>query len=162
MAGGNRAMAKRSIQALNEISRLRREGKTIVFTNGCFDLIHLGHVRFLSQAKSKGDILVVGLNSDPSVRRLKGPRRPVLKLAERLEILNHLKSVDFVIPFSEATPLKLIKKVNPHVLIKGGDWKESDIVGARWVRNRGGRVITGIYVNGKSTSAIIRAIRRGR
>ncbi len=155
-------MAERSLQPLAEISRLRRRGKTIVFTNGCFDLIHAGHVRFLSQAKSKGDILVVGLNSDPSVRRLKGPRRPVLKLRERLEIMKNLKPVDFVIPFSEATPLNLIKKVNPHVLIKGGDWRESDIVGARWVRDRGGRVIPGIYVNGKSTSAIIRAIRHGR
>jgi len=130
-----------------------------VFTNGCFDLLHAGHVRYLEKARRFGDVLVVGLNSDASVRRLKGRGRPVLRLAERFEILQGLRHVDFVIPFSEATPLKLILRVRPDVLVKGGDWKPSEIVGAKEVRRWGGKVVSGIFVAGRSTTAIIRAIR---
>ena len=144
---------------LNALRRCRKRKQKIVFTNGCFDLIHAGHARFLSRAKALGDVLVVGLNSDASVRRLKGTGRPILRLSERVEILNHLRPVDFVIPFSEITPYRLIQKVQPDILIKGGDWEEKDIVGRDVVLKRGGRVISGIFIHGRSTSAIIRAIR---
>ena len=145
---------------LAEIRRLQRRGKKIVFTNGCFDLVHAGHVRLLNQAKKFGDILVVGLNSDDSVRRLKGRDRPILPLRDRAEILENLKCVDYVLSFSEDTPLTLINKIRPDVLIKGGDWSPQSVVGGGAVRRRGGRVVSGLFVKGKSTTAIIQKIRR--
>ncbi len=145
--------------ALAEIRRLQNRGKKIVFTNGCFDLIHAGHVRLLNQAKKLGDILVVGLNSDASVRRIKGRGRPILPLRDRIEVLVNLKCVDHVVPFSEDTPRRLIEKIRPDVLIKGGDWGAGAMIGGDSVRRRGGRVVSGLYVKGKSTTAIIRKIR---
>lgn len=140
---------------LKALERLRRAGKKIVFTNGCFDLIHSGHVRILRQAKTFGDVLVVGLNSDASVRRLKGKGRPILPLAERAELLRELRAVDFVIPFSEDTPYNLIRKVRPHVLIKGGDWKKGSIVGS----DVADRVVSGLFVKGRSTTEILKKIK---
>ena len=135
------------------ISRQKQEGKKIVFTNGCFDLIHVGHVRYLSQAKELGDILVVGLNADKSVTSIK-PSRPVTPEAQRAEVLAALSMVDYVILFSEDTPYELIKTVEPDVLVKGADWKPEDIVGNDIVKE----VRTIPFVGGISTTDIIRKI----
>jgi rfaE bifunctional protein nucleotidyltransferase chain/domain len=147
---------------LTQLRRLKKRGKTVVFTNGCFDLIHAGHVHLLKQAKSLGDLLVVGLNSDDSVRKLKGGGRPVLKIKERVFILQNLKSVDFVIPFNEKTPARLIQRIQPDILIKGGDWKKKDIVGCRTVLKNGGEVVSGPYVKGRSTTQIIQKIHEAK
>ncbi|MET0153908.1 MAG: D-glycero-beta-D-manno-heptose 1-phosphate adenylyltransferase [Candidatus Binatia bacterium] len=138
----------------------RRAGRTIVFTNGCFDLLHLGHVRSLREARRHGDRLVVGLNSDASVRRLgKGSDRPVLPEDDRAEMLAALDMVDYVSIFDEDTPLELIRATEPDVLAKGGDWSESAIVGADFVRARGGRVERLPYHRDLSTTEILRRIR---
>ena len=132
-------------------------GKT-VFTNGCFDIIHAGHVKYLREARKLGDRLVVGLNSDESVRRLKGDSRPVNPLKDRIDVLSAFEFVDEVIPFEEDTPYELIKKVRPDILVKGGDYEIKDIVGADLVRSWGGEVRTIPFVEGKSTTAIIEKI----
>lgn len=134
-------------------ARLRQGGKRIVFTNGCFDLIHVGHVRYLSQARELGDILVVGLNADASVSSIK-PGRPVTPEAQRAEVLAALSMVDYVVLFSEDTPYELIRAVQPDVLVKGADWKPEDIVGNDIVRD----VRTIPFVEGISTSGIIKKI----
>ncbi|UCG38380.1 MAG: D-glycero-beta-D-manno-heptose 1-phosphate adenylyltransferase [bacterium] len=139
--------------------RWRSSGMTIVFTNGCFDLIHPGHVRYLGQARALGDLLVVGLNTDESVRALKGVHRPILNLAERTEVLLALRCVDAVVPFAEPTPLELIREVRPHVLVKGGDWPVERIVGREVVQADGGRVISLPFLEGASTTEIIQRIR---
>ena len=136
-------------------SRLRRAGKRIVFTNGCFDILHAGHARYLRRASAMGDVLVVGLNGDASVRRLKGAGRPVQKEADRAYLLASLGCVSYVVIFSEDTPAALIEDVVPHVLVKGGDWKGKTIAGADFVRSRGGAVRTIRFVPGRSTTAII-------
>ncbi len=143
-------------------SRLRRKGAKIVFTNGCFDILHAGHAQYLRKAASLGDLLVVGLNSDASVRRLKGAGRPVQRAADRAYLLASLAPVSYVVVFSEDTPAALIEEVVPHVLVKGGDWKGREIVGADFVRARGGTVRTIRFVAGKSTTSILdRWKRRG-
>jgi len=143
-----------------QVAEDRRAGQTIVFTNGCFDLVHPGHVRSLADARRLGDRLVVGVNSDASVARLgKGPGRPVLGEAERAEVLAALEMVDYVSVFDEDTPLELIHAVTPDVLVKGGDWSEADIVGADFVRSRGGRVERMRYHPGLSTTELLRRIR---
>lgn len=129
--------------------------KTIVFTNGCFDLLHIGHVRYLQEAKKQGSFLVVGVNSDSSVKKLKGPNRPVQNENDRAEILAALACVDLTVIFSEETPLNLIQKVQPHVLVKGGDWKIDQIVGSDFVLKNGGKVLSLQFVEGKSTTKII-------
>ncbi len=135
-----------------------REEKTIVFTNGCFDIIHAGHVSYLEEAKSLGDILVVGLNSDESVRRIKGEKRPIINERERAYILSRLKPVDYVVLFEEDTPERLIKAIRPHILVKGGDWKLENIVGREFVESYGGKVITIPFNFHISTTAIIERI----
>lgn len=142
------------------IEQLRSEGKIIVFTNGCFDILHVGHVRYLEQARTKGDLLVLGLNSDSSVQGLKGSTRPFFPQEERAEMLAALSVVDYIIIFNELTPLDLIKKVNPDVLVKGGDWKKEDIVGAEEVVAAGGRMIVIPEIPGRSTSSLIAEIIR--
>jgi D-beta-D-heptose 7-phosphate kinase/D-beta-D-heptose 1-phosphate adenosyltransferase len=137
-------------------SRLRREGKRIVFTNGCFDILHAGHARYLRLAAALGDILVVGVNGDASVRRLKGEGRPVQAEADRAYLLASLSCVSYVVIFREDTPAALIERVIPHVLVKGGDWKGKDIVGSGFVRERGGSVRTIRFLAGRSTTAILR------
>lgn len=132
-----------------------KRDKKIVFTNGCFDLLHVGHVRYLQEAKACGDILVVGANSDASVKVLKGPTRPVQIENDRAEILAALSSVDYVVIFDEQTPLKLIEAVRPHVLVKGGDWKPETIVGGPFVMSYGGEVKSLQFVQGKSTTSLI-------
>ncbi len=137
---------------------VENKGKRIVFTNGCFDILHRGHVTYLAEAKKLGDLLVIGLNSDESVKRLKGPQRPINNENDRLYVLSQLKSVDFVEIFNEDTPLNLILKVLPNILVKGGDWKIDQIVGAREVIANGGDVFSLNFVDGYSTTSIIHKI----
>jgi len=141
------------------LSRARRAGARVVFTNGCFDLLHAGHVRYLAAARALGDILVVGLNDDAAIERLKGPGRPIMRLAERAEVLTALAAVDHVIVFAEDTPLSLIVALEPDVLVKGGDWALDDIVGRAEVERRGGRVERIPLVPGLSTTELIRRVR---
>jgi rfaE bifunctional protein nucleotidyltransferase chain/domain len=142
------------------LARMRAKGKRVVFTNGCFDIIHVGHVKYLDRAKGLGDILVIGLNSDRSVRKLKGRSRPVNSEKDRAEVLSALKSVDYVTIFGEDTPEKLIMKLRPDVLVKGGDWKVKDIVGGDFVKSLGGKVASIPFVKGRSTSSLIAKISR--
>lgn len=139
----------------------RATGARVVFSNGCFDLLHPGHVRYLEAARGLGDVLVVGLNDDDSVRRLKGPGRPILGLPERAEVLAALAAVDHVVAFAEDTPLRLIEILAPDVLVKGADWGPEEIVGSDVVRRRGGRVERIELVPGMSTTELIRRIRVG-
>lgn len=142
----------------DELKPLRKKGKKVVFTNGCFDIIHAGHVRYLKKAKSTGDILVVGLNSDASVRNIKGPTRPIVPERERAEVLSALSAVDYVVLFSDPTPIKLIKAIRPDVLAKGADWAARDIVGGDVVKENGGKVRRITLVKGRSTTNIIKRI----
>lgn len=157
------AHAGRGMIAEKELSKLlahaRAKGERIVFTNGCFDILHAGHVTYLQQAAKLGDRLVVAVNDDASVRRLKGKDRPVNNLQSRMTVLAALESVDWVVPFSEDTPARLIEKLSPDVLVKGGDYKADEIVGAKHVRKTGGEVVVLDFVQGHSTSAIIDGIR---
>lgn len=137
---------------------LENKGKKIVFTNGCFDILHRGHVTYLAEAKKLGDLLVIGLNSDASVKRLKGPERPINNEEDRKYVISQLKSVDFVEIFTEDTPLNLILKVKPDVLVKGGDWKIDQIVGGKEVIANGGDVFSLNFVDGYSTTSIIHKI----
>lgn len=137
----------------------RRQGRKVVFTNGCFDILHVGHVRYLKEAKAQGDILVLGLNSDASVKVLKGPTRPLQNECDRAEILSSLASVDYVTLFGEDTPEKLIQEVRPDILVKGGDYKIETIVGAKFVQSYGGEVRALQFVDGKSTSEIVAKIK---
>ena len=135
--------------------KLKASNKKVVFTNGVFDLIHAGHVDYLSKAKALGDILVVGLNSDDSVKRIKGDKRPILKQEERAFVLINLKPVDYVIFFDEDTPEKLISEIIPDILVKGADWAVEKIVGREVVEKNGGKVMNIEFVNDQSTSKII-------
>jgi rfaE bifunctional protein nucleotidyltransferase chain/domain len=137
---------------------LRSAGKRVVFTNGCFDILHIGHIRYLSAAKSEGDLLVVGLNSDQSVRLIKGKRRPIVRQDQRSEILASLQVVDYVTLFDEADPLKLIQLLKPSILVKGADWPQDKIIGADFVKANGGRVVRVPLVEDASTSGIIERI----
>lgn len=138
----------------------RRAGRKVVFTNGCFDILHLGHVRYLQEARAQGDLLVVGLNTDASVTRLKGPDRPVQNETARSEVLAALACVDFVTLFDEETPGALIQAVRPDVLVKGGDYTIDQIVGASFVQSYGGEVRILQFVDGFSTSSIIKKMRQ--
>ncbi|MDZ4723629.1 MAG: D-glycero-beta-D-manno-heptose 1-phosphate adenylyltransferase [candidate division Zixibacteria bacterium] len=138
------------------LAPLRKKGKRIVFTNGVFDIVHRGHIEYLKKAKSFGDILVVGLNSDISVRRLKGPSRPIQKQADRAAILLELRSVDYVIFFSDPTPLSLIERIRPDLLVKGADYKLDQIVGADFLKSYSGQVKRVRIVKGRSSSSIIK------
>jgi len=142
-----------------EIFLEENQGRKIVFTNGCFDILHRGHVSYLNEAKAQGDLLVVGLNSDASVKRLKGEDRPVNNEQDRLFVLSNLRSVDHVEIFEEDTPLNLIKKIRPQILVKGGDWKIDQIVGAHEVISWGGAVYSLNFVAGHSTTSIIEKIK---
>ncbi|MCM0604523.1 MAG: D-glycero-beta-D-manno-heptose 1-phosphate adenylyltransferase [Xanthomonadaceae bacterium] len=140
------------------LAKLRSKKKKIVFTNGCFDILHVGHVTYLQQAKDCGDVLVVALNSDGSVRKLKGSTRPVNTLKDRIAVISALESVDYVTFFSDETPKKLIETLSPNVLVKGGDWNPAQIVGSEHVLKQGGRVKSLPFVKGKSTSNLIQKI----
>ncbi|RMH61813.1 MAG: D-glycero-beta-D-manno-heptose 1-phosphate adenylyltransferase [Zetaproteobacteria bacterium] len=145
-------------QATAKVRAWQRQGARVVFTNGCFDLLHPGHVDYLEKAQALGERLVVGLNDDASVRRLKGPTRPINPLADRARMLGALRCIDLVVPFSEDTPLALIRMLSPDILVKGGDYRVDAIVGADVVRARGGRVVVLPFLAGYSSSALIRRI----
>ena len=150
------------VKSLGEIKAIRKKlkekNKKVVFTNGCFDLIHAGHIDYLTKAKKMGDVLIVGLNSDSSVTKIKGKKRPILNEAERTFILSSLKPVDYIVVFNEVTPERIIKELIPDILVKGADWKLYDIVGKDIVLDNGGKVKTIKFVNNQSTSKIIRMI----
>ena len=143
-------LTSQAIQFLKE-----KKSKKLVFTNGCFDILHRGHLTYLAAARQKGDLLFVGLNSDASVRRLKGPKRPINSEEDRKFFLESLKFVDFVEVFDEETPLELIKLVKPEVLVKGGDWAKEQIVGSSFVLSSGGEVESLSFVQGHSTTKLI-------
>ncbi|MFP4686745.1 MAG: D-glycero-beta-D-manno-heptose 1-phosphate adenylyltransferase [bacterium] len=146
-------------EAIEKRQRRKKEGISVVFTNGCFDILHSGHLKLLSEARNQGDYLVVGLNSDSSLRRLKGEGRPVLPENERAQLLDAICWVDDVIIFEEDTPLNLIKELVPDVLVKGADYEKEDIVGAEFVEENGGRVYRVKLKKGKATTDIISKIR---
>ena len=139
----------------------RREGRRIVFTNGCFDVLHVGHVDYLRFARSTGDVLIVGINDDASVSRLKGPERPVNILDDRMRVLAALEMVDAVVSFPEDTPARIIERVTPDVLVKGEDWRDKGVVGREWVESHGGRVVLAPLVEGRSTTSTLERIRGG-
>jgi len=142
-----------------KIKAAAQKGKKIVFTNGCFDLLHVGHVRLLKKAKSLGHVLIVAVNSDNSVRKLKGSGRPIVPLNERMELLSALNDVDYVVPFSDSTPLRIIEELTPSVLVKGGDYKIKDIIGAKHVQSHGGKVRVFPFVRGKSSSSLLNRLK---
>lgn len=144
---------------IETLKPLRASGKKLVFTNGCFDILHIGHVRYLQEAKKCGDILVVALNSDASVRNLKGPTRPLQNEQDRAEILDALNSVDHTLIFDQATPLNVIKTLAPDVLVKGGDWPIEQIVGSEFVLSQGGQVKSLNFVEGRSTTNVVEKIK---
>ncbi len=145
-------------EALQWREKLREKGQKVVFTNGCFDLLHVGHVRYLQKAKKLGDVLIVGLNTDHSVRLIKGDRRPIIPQRERGEILAALGYVDYVVFFNEPDPLKIIKAIHPHILVKGADWDKNQIVGREIVERTGGKVVRIALVPGASSTKIIEKI----
>lgn len=146
-------------EAMIEVGALRREGKRVVFTNGCFDLLHAGHIGLLRFARAQGDALVVGLNSDDSVRRLKGPERPVQNEHDRADILSELESVSMVVVFDDDTPMRLIETLRPDVLVKGGDYAQDQVVGGEFVRASGGAVVLAPLTQGRSTTSVVERIK---
>lgn len=149
----------KSLKALRKIrARLHKQGKKVVFTNGCFDLIHGGHIRLFRKAKRAGDVLIVGLNTDASVRKIKGPSRPVFPLKERFEVLEAIEDIDYLTSFSEETPQEIIAALLPDVLVKGGDWRPYRVVGRKEVEAAGGRVVIVPYLKGRSSTSIIKKI----
>ena len=147
--------------AVSVVRSAQRRGESVVFTNGCFDLIHVGHVRCLEEARGLGDRLLIGVNADPSVRRLKGPSRPIVPARQRAELLAALECVDWVVLFGQDTPLSLIRAIRPDVLAKGGDWAHDEIVGRELVESRGGRVERLHVVPGLRTTGLVDRILRG-
>ncbi len=148
-------------EALKEqVERVRGEGKKISFTNGCFDILHVGHVQYLREARKTGDLLILGLNSDASVRAIKGEKRPLVPQGERAEVIASLDVVDYVTLFDDPTPLRLIEYLRPDVLVKGGDWKEESVVGGNAVKSRGGRIVIVPLTEGASTTNIIDKVLR--
>lgn len=145
---------------INIIKKIKTERKKIVFTNGCFDLLHVGHIRYLAQAKKLGDFLIIGLNSDRSVRSLKGENRPINSFEDRATLLSALNSVDLVIKFEEQTPVNLIKEIVPNILVKGGDYNIEDIVGYQTVIQNGGQVKSLSFYDGYSTTNYINKINK--
>ena len=157
MTGSSRVLSLNRLAAV--VRRLRRQGKTIAFTNGCFDLLHAGHLDYLERIKSKADCLIVAVNSDSSVKRIKGPGRPILPAKERAALVAALKPVDYVTIFPESTPLKTIRLLKPDLLAKGGDWRPDQIVGREVVESSGGRVLVIPTLKGHSTSGLIRKVK---
>jgi len=141
------------------VRRLKKQGRKVVFTNGCFDILHAGHVRYLREAKGMGDVLVVGLNSDESVRRLKGEGRPFVPEMDRAELLAALEMVDYITIFDEDTPAELISRLVPDVLVKGGDYRPNDVAGREIVESSGGKVAIVPLFEGRSTTSLIARIK---
>ena len=148
-----------SLRSLGEIRAvLKKEGKRVVFTNGCFDLIHSGHVFLFEKAKNLGDVLVVAVNDDRSIRKIKGASRPIFPLTERLEILDAIEHIDYLIPFAEETPQRVISLLLPDILVKGEDWKKNGVVGREVVEQAGGKVVLVSLYEGQSTSSLLEKI----
>ena len=148
-----------SIDKLVEIrEKLKKEGKKVVFTNGCFDILHRGHVEYLSKAKQLGDVLIVGVNSDSSVKRIKGNKRPIIPQDDRIAVLSAIEFIDYIVVFEDDTPYELIKKLVPDVLVKGSDWSIDEVVGRDVVESEGGKVILVELTPGRSTTNIIQTI----
>lgn len=154
----NKILARNVLK--NKLEELRKKGKKIAFTNGCFDILHAGHIRYLREAKKTADVLVLALNSDSSVRAIKGEKRPLMSEEERAEILAALECIDFVTIFQELTPLELINYLKPDILIKGGDWPEEKVIGREEIKKWGGRVAIIPEVEGKSTTNIVEKIKK--
>jgi rfaE bifunctional protein nucleotidyltransferase chain/domain len=155
----DKTMAKKKFKKLNEIiqirEELRRRKRKVVFTNGCFDLLHSGHVHIFREAKKLGDVFIVAVNEDESVRQIKGESRPIFPLEERLEVLEAIEDIDYLLSFSEETPQRVIAALLPDVLVKGGDWAPEEVVGKREVEEAGGKVAIIPYLEGRSSSEII-------
>ena len=149
---------KNSQTLANTISDLKAKGKKVVFTNGCFDIIHVGHIDYLSKARRMGDILVIGMNSDASVRRLKGKGRPINREKDRAKVLSALCFVDYVTIFNEDTPELLVRKLKPDIMVKGGDWRGRQVAGADFVRSCGGKLVIVPLVEGYSTTSVVKKI----
>jgi rfaE bifunctional protein nucleotidyltransferase chain/domain len=145
-------------EAKKKIEELKINGKKVVFTNGCFDILHVGHMRYLEEAKEFGDYLIVGVNSDESVKRLKGPTRPINNQEDRAELLTGLKSVDYTVIFTEDTPVELIGELKPSIHVKGGDYKKDDLPETKVVESYGGTVEIVSLVEGKSTTNVVKKI----
>lgn len=143
---------------VNRLGKVRKSGRKIVFTNGCFDIIHVGHVRYLAEARFQGDMLIVGLNSDGSMRTIKGETRPIVRQDHRAEVLASLACVDYVVLFEEPDPLRLIQTLKPDVLVKGEDWAAETIIGADDVKSRGGKIVRISFIEETSTTGIIQTI----
>ena len=152
----NRILGREEAAAL--IESLKAQGKKVVFTNGCFDILHVGHLRYLEQAREQGDLLVVGVNSDASVKRLKGPTRPINSELDRAEMLAGLKAVDYTVIFTEDTPVEIIDELKPSIHVKGGDYKKEDLPETEVVERNGGEVRILMLVDGKSTTSVVNKI----
>lgn len=151
----------KNLSTLKTIIRsLKRRGKKIAFTNGCFDILHKGHIKLLKEAKSMGDVLIVAINSDSSVKRIKGKKRPINTEMNRAIVLSAVEFVDFITIFGEPNPARVIKEIRPDVLVKGGDWKKDRIIGSEFVESMGGKVLSIPLAKGYSTSHLINAIMR--
>ena len=146
-------------EACSKRDEIKKNGKTLVLTNGCFDLLHTGHISYLKSAKKKCDILILGLNSDESVKKLKGKNRPIIEQKDRAEILSSLPFVDKIVVFDEVTPIKLIKKIKPNIIFKGKDYKKKDVVGFHESKKWHGRVILIDFIENKSTTNLIERIK---
>ena len=159
-------MSKNKLKTLKKLKNIRanlkRRGLRVVFTNGCFDILHLGHIKYLQKARSLGNTLIVGLNSDASVRKIKGKGRPIFSQQTRAAVLASCEYVDYVVGFSEHTPLGLIKALKPDVLVKGADWQKDKIVGRDFVASYGGKVTSVNFIKGYSTSSIIAKIKKAK
>jgi len=142
------------------VKELQQQGKKIVFTNGCFDILHAGHVDIFQQARELGDALVVAINSDSSIKKIKGEKRPVVPQQQRMQVIAALESVDFVVVFSEEDPLKVIKEIQPDILVKGGDWEVETIIGREIVKKKGGKVCSIPLMEGISTTNIIEVVKK--
>jgi D-beta-D-heptose 7-phosphate kinase/D-beta-D-heptose 1-phosphate adenosyltransferase len=145
-------------QLMLELQRHKAAGRKIVFTNGCFDLIHLGHVKYFQFARAQGDLLIVGVNTDASIRGLKGPQRPIVNEHDRIEVLAELESIDYLVRFEDETPLRLIEAIQPDVLVKGADYKKEDVVGWEIVEKHGGHVALAPLIDGRSSTNLIQRI----
>ena len=155
-------MAKNKIKAASKLkailSSFKKQGKKIVFTNGCFDILHKGHIKLFKKAKSLGDILVVAINSDSSIKKIKGQKRPINSARDRAVVLSAIHFIDFITSFNEVDPARIIRKLNPDVLVKGGDWGKEEIIGSKYVESKGGKVYSIPLARGYSTSRIIETI----
>jgi len=149
---------KKPADLVKIISQLKQNGKKVVFTNGCFDLLHSGHIHLFREAKKRGDVFIVALNDDSSIKKIKGTSRPIFPLIERIEILGAIEEIDYLTSFSEETPQRIIAQLLPDVLVKGGDWKPEEVVGKIEVEEAGGEVVIIPYLEGSSSSEILKRI----